>query len=560
MYKDTLLELLEPHQTRQEGAAAFSFWDGARPLGLRKNLTYRGLRKKALAFSYALHNYLKIVPGERVAFFLGNTLQFPIAYFGTLYAGAIPVPVNPLLKSEEISKILKNAGVSAAVMMDLLYPRIGEAVFGAGARSVMVTNVDDTLPLFKVGGRFLKEIFGKKTANKSPEIMYDNERIFNWSEILAASSGQRFSAHSKPKDIALFLYTSGTTGEPKAVVFTHEALLENARACQKLLLFDLNIGKGATFLAAAPYFHIMGLAALLHTSLLMDAKTILIADKDFFSLNRKILEAANYLKADAFVGAPRNYEFMIRALQHKTIKYDLSSLKLCISGSARLGEETRRKFENLCGVKIIEGYGMSEGGIFACQKPWKAKNGSVGRALDGVSLKLLNQDENGVGELLTKNRGIMLGYWKEKGGIDLEKTSSVFDKDGWFHTGDTARVDEDGDVFLMDRVDDVIKLSGGEKISALEIEECIARHPHVSESAVVRMANAKGRDIMKAFVVLRDPKMSCGDFVKTEILKYCRESLPPYKVPDAVECVPELPKNAFGKVLKKQLRQMVNGS
>lgn len=554
MYEGTLLSLLEPRMGRKDTDIAFMFWDGRAPLWYQTKLSYGRLKNDALALAAAFQKELKILPGERMIFMLGNMPQFPIAYFAALYAGIVPVPINPLLKPQEILRLIKNSGAVTLLAVDKLYPAISEMAESSSLRKIILTGIAESLPFLKAQKYLgLEKKEREKNGLTEDKLPYGNGRIFNFSDLLSAHFHKTFSVNAAPKDIALMLYTSGTVGEPKGVLLSHGALFENAIACRKLLMFDLDIPKNKPiFLAAAPYFHIMGISALLNTALLMDAKVVLLSDKNLLQLTKKILEAASYTKAIAFVGAPMHYEAMAKVLEKNLREYNLADLKLCISGSARLSCGVRNKFERLWGGKVLEGFGQSEIGILTCQRPWKIKKGSVGRPIEGVSLQIENPDENGKGELLAKSPGIMTGYWHSEKGLDFEKTFSVIDENGRLHTGDLAKIDKDGDVFLYDRVDDIIKFSDGEKISALEIEKEILKHQQVIEVAVVKVRNKQGEDIVKAFVVLRDMEMHS---ISEDIIRHCRQQkLPPHKVPSEVECVKELPKNAFGKVLKKVLR------
>ena len=533
----TLLDLIEPRGFLEDRKTAFLFWDGATPsLGL-KTFSYAALRKKAERFAAALLE-IGVNPGDRLAIILPNMLQFPIVYFGALMAGAVVVPINPLYARtpEEITKILNDSEAESAVILDLLLPTLKNIEKDVRLKNIIVTTVADSLPVLK------KVAYWVKTSR-------NKNKYLHYARLISA---RRFKKSNLPnicaQDLAVILYTSGTTGDPKGVMHTHESLLANAYACKKLVL-ELGLEEGKeVFLAATPYFHIMGIAAMLNTALLMRAKIVLIPKPSEF---KTMLEAISYTKATGFVGIPGFFKGLAGELRKRVDAADyVSSLKLCLSGASRIDSKTKQEFESLWGGKILIGYGLSETGVTHCQRRG-GEIDSVGFPLDGVEEKFADTDENCIGELCVRSKSNMVGYWRKS-----EKTREVLRGEGWLMTGDLAKMDTKGGTVILGRAEsDFVKGRGGEKVPLSSAEEILMRHPQVVDAAAIGnfSENKRGYEI-RAFVVLRDSETSCGEYLLGELMKLCKDNLPLAERPDEIKCIRSIPRNHLGKVLKKALR------
>lgn len=543
--KGTLLELLEPRGLSADKAGfwedrktAFVFWDGKPPYHLGK-LSYRGLRKKAQRFASALLNELDVVPGERLAIMLPNALQFPIVYFGAQTAGIIPVPINPRYSDtpNEISKILKDSGAETIVTLDRWLPALEAIKKEVRLRHIIVTTPADTLPFIKKAAYLIKALWKKEYfyyPNKT-----NPKEVVSYASLLSAGMRKKVKVNIKPGDLALILYTSGTTGAPKGVMMTHRALLENAKWCREYLIkMGLHDGE-ETFLAAAPYFHILWLAALLHTALAIRAKTVLVPDPRNVP---QIMKATAFIKATAFAGMPGHYEIMGKALATNLERYDLSSIKLWINGGAKLHRVYREKFERLVGKKIRNCYGMSELGIVSCQLLDDDEEDSVGEPFDGVLPIILNPDKEGVGELV------------------IQSPSAQIMSGNLLHTGDLAKISKRGRsvrIILGSRQKYLIKTRSGEGVDPLEVEKVLMIHPHVVEAAVVGVEDERhGERIRACVVLLLHPRTSCVEIFQNSIKEHCGKFLASFKIPNEIICVEQIEKNAAGKILYEKLKEL----
>jgi len=545
----TLLSLLKPRGFLEDSKTAFLLWDGASPkLGLKK-ISYRALRKKSYRVAGSLLS-LGVLSGERVGILLPNIIEFPIAYFGILAAGCVAVPINFLYASKEspaydpaqILKILKDAGIKTVIALDKFYEAVSQIKNQAELEKIVLVKTPDILPIVKSRLYSLKS----KTGETSAQVKKD-ERVLDFKTLLKKSKCLR-EIQNKPKHSAVILYTSGTTGDPKGIVHTHESLMHNAGSCRKLVA-EFGMEENAeTFLAAAPYFHIMGLAAMLHTPLLLRAKTVLLPRPiDFPAL----VSAIDYTKPTGFVGFPGLYKGMLGVLKKDDMRkkrHDFSSLKICLSGAAYMDSGIQSKFEEFTGKRILIGYGMTEIGVTHCQRN-KNNLGNIGFSLEETNSKIAEPDEEGLGELLVRSKSAMAGYWNKP-----EKTYEFFTADSWACTGDMAKLEKDGGISIVGRIDDdFIKLKSGEKLPLGAAEKILRDNPQVADAAVVGILQPNGNYKIKAFVVLRSELQNCREFAARQLFQYLRK-LPASQIPDEIKCIDALPRNHMGKVLKKILR------
>jgi long-chain acyl-CoA synthetase len=342
--------------------------------------------------------------------------------------------------------------------------------------------------------------------------------------------------------VALLQYTGGTTGTPKAAMLTHASLLANAR--QTLAWFaHLEEGK-ETILVVLPFFHIYGITLCMNMGMLLATSNVLIAGGWVPS---EVFEAIRRFRPTVFPGVPTLFVALINDERSKT--YDLRSIKFCISGGAPLPLEVKRDFEALTGGSLFEGYGLSEASplVTAQEHTGRGQPGSIGLPVPDTEIRLLDENRNPVplgqdGELVVRGPQLMKGYWRRP-----EESAEAL-RDGWLHTGDIARMDEDGYFYIVDRKKDVI-ITGGENIYPREIEEVLFEHPKVKEAAVVGVAHPFGGEVAKAFIVLGEGETA----TKKDITQFVAERLAKHKVPRAVEFRSELPKSRVGKVLRRAL-------
>jgi len=448
--------------------------------------------------------------GDRVAVYLPNLPQFVIAIWGILKAGAVPTPMNPQLKAREIAYQLQDSG--AKLIIGLL-PLLGEI-------EAAITQTPQ-VQIVTVGGESAHTRFR---------------------ELLSAES---LFVERGDDDIALQPYTSGTTGRPKGVLLTHANLISNVKAVTKL--FPLSPEEDR-LLVPIPMFHITGMTVLM-LSPLTRGSTI------YPMLRWEAEEALKLIerhKITNFLAVPTIY---IDLLHHpKLDKYDLSSLKLCSSGGARMPVPVMEAWEKKIGVPIYEGYGLTETSpvthtnLAAPQR----KPGSIGWPIEGTECKIVNEEgeelpPGEVGELLIRGPQVMKGYHNNP-----EATREAIEPDGFFHTGDLAYVDEQGYYHIVDRVKDMINV-GGLNVYPKEVEHVLYEHPAVAECAVVGVPHERKGETVKAFVVLRASHKP-SEALKEEIKQHCLKEIAAYKHPREIEFVTELPKTASGKIQKFRLR------
>lgn len=503
-------------------------------------LSYQELEDAASRFASVLGT-LGLHPGDRVALLLPNCPQFVIAYYGGLRAGAIVVPTSPLYVESELQHQLADAEARVLVCLSALFPKVQAIRSGLPAlEQVIVTNIKEYLPAVKQAVFSVSE---ERKGGHRPELPQDGHT--HWLQpLLAGATAHHPGVSATVDDVAVLQYTAGTTGSPKGVMLTHRNLvasvLEAHAWCRNVSKRD-----GAdVVLGVIPLFHIYAQTTVMNFPIIGGGTMIL---QPHFSL-KAVLKAITKERPDFFPGVPAIYTVISQA--PNVGNYDLHSLKACLSGAAPLPREVQERFEALTGARVVEGYGLSEAPVTHCNPiHGRRKVGSIGVPIPSTDAAIFDL-EAGVqrlgpgelGELAVRGPQVMNGYWRR-----AEETAQVM-KNGWFLTGDIARMDEDGFFSIVDRKKDLINV-GGLKVSPSEVEACLAALPNVKEVAAVGISDQQRGEVVKAYVVLDEGQRA----TEHEIIDACRTKLAPYKVPKAVEFRPELPKNMLGKVLRRRL-------
>jgi len=454
-----------------------------------------------------------LIAGDRVGLQLPNIPEFVIAYFGILKAGGVVVPMNVLLKAPEIEFQLRDSGAVALIAFGAA---AGEAAQAAGAAAVRSVYVADP-----VAGPALGAPFDDLLAGDPP--------------------GPRL-APASPADPAVIIYTSGTTGAPKGAVLSHFTLYMNADTSGRLFEFE----DSDVVLVALPLFHIFGLSSILNICVLLGG-TMSLAPRFEAAA---VLEQIQRDRVTIFEGVPTMYVALLQAPGLEG--YDLSSLRVAISGGAPIPAEIIDSFERRFGVVILEGYGLSETSstttfnISAEQR----KVYSVGKPIWGVSVQIWDDQSRprpagagNVGEIVVRGPNVMTCYHGNP-----EATARAFTR-GWFHTGDLGYFDSDGFLFIVDRIKDLI-IRGGYNVYPREVEEVIYTHPAVAEAAVIGVPDARLGEEVHAVVAVKPGRT----VTEAELIEFVRQKLAAYKYPRTVEFRDALPKGPSGKVLKKELR------
>ncbi|BCT75285.1 long-chain-fatty-acid--CoA ligase [Sinomonas cyclohexanicum] len=444
------------------------------------------------------------VPGDRVAVMLPNVPEFAAVYYGALRAGAIVVPMNPLLKEREVAYYLADSGPGVLFAASTV-AEVAHA--GAAASGARVTVVDP--------GAFVAALGEEGPLEQVVE--------------------------RKEGDTAVILYTSGTTGRPKGAELTHANLVRNADLTVRTLL---TLTPDDVVFGGLPLFHTFGQTCALNTTIMAGATIALLPR---FGA-QEALEAIAAQRVTVFAGVPTMYSALLGVPDHR--RYDTSSLRVCISGGAALPVEVLHRFEDEFGCIILEGYGLSETSpVAAFNHPDRVrKPGSIGTAVEGVEVRVVGLDgeevpSGEVGEIAVRGHNIMKGYWKRP-----DATAEAI-RDGWFLTGDMGRIDEDGCFSIVDRKKDLI-IRGGYNVYPREVEEVLYEHPAVAEAAVIGVPHAELGEEVAAVVALASP----GAATAEELRDFVKSQVAAYKYPREVRIVDQLPKGPTGKILKRELR------
>ena len=504
-----------------------------------RDLNYGALSVEVESFAAALTG-LGIKKGDRIAIHLPNSTQFPIAYLAALSIGAVVVPCNPLYVAREMEYQLKDSGAETIITLTRFYKMIKSIQPKTDLKNIIVTNIKDYFPGML---RFLYTLAKEKKEGDRVEIASGDH---SFTDLIKKHAGQKPPAvEVKPEDRALFLYTGGTTGVSKGAVLRHSNLVANMFQV-KSWCTDYEDGKEVA-LGVLPFFHSYGLTTVLNLGLLNGAKLVLLPR---FELET-VLKTIDKQKPTLFPGVPTIYVAINNA--PNLDKFDIKSIRICISGAAPLPVEVQQQFEKNTGGRLVEGYGLSETSPVTHANPvyGKRKPGSIGLPMPDTEFKIVDVEsgENElpigeVGELCLKGPQVMEGY------LNMPEETAHSIRDGWFYTGDIAKVDEEGYTYIVDRKKDMV-IAGGFNIYPRDIEEVLYTHPKIMEAAVAGIHDQYRGETIKAYCVLKEGETMTED----EVFEYCKTNLAAYKVPKLVEFREELPKTMIGKVLRRMLRE-----
>lgn len=482
-------------------------------------------------------------PGDRAVIYMPNVPQFVISYFGILKAGGIVIATNPLYSERELMHQLEDCGAETVFVMSRYYQPLKnvQATGKTQVRRIIVTNIKEYLPTVKrILFTLLRESKGGDKVTIQPEDTWFQDFV------ALGRRSPRVNVEVSADDIALLQYTGGTTGRSKGAIALHRNLAANARQIQEWIV-GWEYGR-ETFVSAIPFFHSYGMITAMAFPLAIGAKMIVIPDPRNLA---DVLGSITKYRATYFPGVPTLY---VAINNHPDViagKYDISSIRACVSGSAPLMVETKNRFEELTGGKLVEGYGLTEAHVVTHANPLNGENraGSIGLPVSSIECRIVDPVDGerelpigGIGELIIKGPNIMEGYWNMP-----EETEKAL-RDGWLYTGDIARMDEEGYFYIEDRKKDLI-IAGGYNIYPREVEEVLMTHEAIVECAVAGVPDERRGETVKAWVVTKE-----GTTVsEEEIVAFCKERLAKYKYPRMVEFRSELPKTTVGKVLKREL-------
>ncbi len=504
-----------------------------------KKWTYGEIFRQAEALAAGLQENA-IGRGKKVGLFLPNSPYFLIAYYAVMMTGATVVNFNPLYAAGEVEHQIKDSETEIMITLDLamLYDKVKAHLGSTTLRKIIVCSMADILPFPK---NFLFPIFKRKEI---ADVKWDNENHLDWDELVEGTKKPKKVDIDPLKDIAVLQYTGGTTGTPKGAMLTHSNVYSNT--IQGFTWFSgVEMGK-ERMLGVLPFFHVFAMIVVLNLSVRAAAEIIAMPR---FDLN-EALKIIDKKKPTLFPAVPAIYAGV---MNHKKLdKYDLSSIKYCISGGAPLPVEIKKGFEKLTGCKLAEGYGLTEASPVVACNPLEGQNktGSIGLPLPQTIVEIVSREDNEslmpqgeAGELCVKGPQVMAGYFNRK------EASDDTLRNGRLHTGDVAYIDEEGYIFIIDRIKDLI-ITNGYNVYPRHVEEAIYKFEGVEECIVGGLPDDNRGEIVKAWVKMK--KGFSED--KSALKEHLEHHLSKYEMPRQIEFRKEpLPKTLIGKLSRKDI-------
>jgi long-chain acyl-CoA synthetase len=499
-------------------------------------LTYQDLSDRANRVAAFLQKEQGVKAGDKFAVMLPNTLQYPIFALALMRIGAVLVNVNPLYTPRELTHQLNDSGAVGIIVLANMAETVEACGSDISLKTVIVTELADAMPQPK---RLLLNLAVKYLKKMVPA--YSLPGHIKFTDVLGRSDAHFEMANPGHDDIIALQYTGGTTGVSKGAVLTHRNVLSNMAQIDRV--FDGKIKPGMVAIAPLPLYHVFAFVGHMMWLFKCGAKSVLITNPRDMPTFMGILEKN---PCDIFIGLNTLFVGLLKQPRFRAL--DFSNLFLTVSGGMALTRSTAEEWESLTRCSICEGYGLTETSpVVSVNPPEGIQLGTIGTPLADTEVKILDEDGSelpvgGVGELAVRGPQVMRGYWQRD-----EATAEVMTPDGFFKTGDMAVAQEDGYYKIVDRKKDMILVSGF-NVYPNEVEDVLASHPRVTESAVVGVPNEEQGESVKAYLV------ADGELSVEELDAWCRERLTAYKVPKAFEFRDELPKTNVGKVLRRALR------
>ena len=514
-----------------------AFVSGAAGVGL----TYREVDTLSRNVAAWLQSVLRLPPGSRVALMMPNLLQYPVVLMGVLRAGCVVVNVNPLYTARELEHQLADSGAEAIFILENMAHVLEKAVARTPVRHVVVTGVGDLLGFPK---KHLAHFVVRRVKKMVPPYALPGAVPFD--AMLARGAAARFApVKVAPGDLAFLQYTGGTTGVSKGAMLTHRNLLANARQAEVWSDPFLDPDEENVLVTAIPLYHIFALGSAV-SHIARGGVNVLVSDP------RNTAAFVKVLAKHRFVSLPAVNTLFNSLVHHPDFaRVDFSRLKFAIGGGAAVQRAVAERWQQITGVPLCEGYGLTECSPTVTCNPLHltAYTGSIGLPMPSTDVSI--RDEEGwevplgaPGELCVRGPQVMQGYWNRP-----DETARVMTADGYLRTGDVASIDAKGFIRIVDRKKDMILVSGF-NVYPNEVEQVVAMHPQVLEAAAVGVPDGASGEAVKLYVVKKDPALTAG-----ALIAHCRESLTGYKVPRLIEFLDELPKSNVGKVLRRELRE-----
>ncbi len=477
-------------------------------------------------------------PGDRVAIMLPNMLAYPVTFLGALRAGLTVVNVNPLYTPRELKHQLADSGASVIVIMENFAHKLQQVIADTKIRHVVVARLGDFVPMLK---RWAFNFANSYIAHAVPAWQFETFTMLQDACDRAPSETYR-DAEPRASDIALLQYTGGTTGLPKGAMLTHRNLVANTLQCYAWTGAGVDV-EHERVLTPLPLYHIFSLTANLLSFALLGGLNYLIPDpRDL----RRLIRIMAGAKITWMSGVNTLFNALTNMPEFAAL--DFSSLRVAVAGGAAIQSEVARRWRDITGSQVVEGYGLTEASPVVCINPFLTpKVGSVGLPVPSTEVtirddagKVLATGEEG--EVWVRGPQVMQGYWQQP-----DETDRVLSADGWLRTGDIGAFDAQGFLKLLDRKKDMVNVSGF-KVFPNEVEDVAVQHPGVLEAAVIGVPDARTGQAVKLFVVKRDPALD-----KADLAHFLRERLAAYKRPTVIEFAEQLPKSNIGKILRKEL-------
>lgn len=505
-----------------------------------ETMTFRQLDEASRAFAAWLQKAAGLRRGDRVALMMPNLLQYPVALFGVLRAGMVVVNVNPLYTPRELAHQLKDAGVSAIVVLENFAHTLEQVIASTPVRTVVTTQVGDLLPQLQ---RLLTNAVVKHVKKLVPPWHLPGAVDFR-SALAAGRALTLDDIDLRHSDLAFLQYTGGTTGVAKGAMLSHGNMVANVLQVGAWMSPNLNDGE-ETLILPLPLYHVFALTGAL-SFFAKGAQTVLIPNPRDLPAFLKVLQHTRFT---AIIGVNTLFRALLDAPGFAAV--DLRPLKLAVAGGMAVQHVVAQRWKERAGVPLVEGYGLTESAPVAIANPVtiEAWSGQIGIPLPSTEAAILDDDggpvaRGEVGEICLRGPQVMQGYWNHP-----EETAEAFTPNGWLRTGDMGVMDERGSIRITDRKKDMIVVSGF-KVFPNEIEDVLTLHPGVLEAAAVGVRDPRSGEAVKVMVVRRDPGLTEAD-----VLAHCKQHLTAYKMPRVVEFRADpLPKTNIGKILRRELR------
>ncbi|WGE90150.1 long-chain-fatty-acid--CoA ligase FadD [Actinobacillus arthritidis] len=529
---DSLVEMFESAVRKHPDIPAY--------INMGKVLTFRKLEERSRAFAAYLQNELRLEKGDRIALMMPNLLQYPIALFGALRAGLVVVNVNPLYTPRELEHQLNDSGAKAIVIISNFATTLEKVVFNTSIKHVILTRMGDQLSF---GKRTLVNFVVKYVKKLVPK--YKLPHAVSFREALSIGKQRQYVKPTLERDNLAFLqYTGGTTGVAKGAMLTHGSVIANIQQAKWVAEPLLKEGKERIAVIPLPLYHVFALSVNCLLFIEMGITGLLITNPR--DIPGFVKELKKY-PVVALTGVNTLFNALLNNEHFKEV--DFSNLKLSVGGGVAIQSAVAKRWHELTGCHIIEGYGMTECSplIAATRSDSVEHTGSIGVPVPNTDIRIVDDEGNDVamgerGELWVKGPQVMKGYWQRP-----EDTAEVL-KDGWMATGDIVVMGEDLNLRIVDRKKDMIIVSGF-NVYPNEIEDVVAHNPKVNEVVAIGIPSKSSGEAIKIFVTKKDESLT-----REELRNYCRQYLTGYKIPREIEFRDELPKSNVGKILRRVLR------